>query len=146
MYKIKITPNGERFLFNVEILLSEAQLKLIYDYETGGDDYAEIADSYRVMTHENYGVVSLNPSYDIGLGAAVNDYIALGFLLANHLPGHGKATLSDLWLHPFRITVPEITGVDFHNVECEIENQYTPITRVLVESNRDSSNNSFSTF
>jgi hypothetical protein len=138
MSKTQIKPTGERFLFHVEILLSEAQLRMMCEQE--GSDYDDLAIYYkRMWAEKDYGPVTLDPSFDIGLGANVNDYLSLGFLLANFLGSdpQTKVTPGDLWLHPFRHKLPVIHDVKFMNVDCEIETSFERITVALTSSGEE---------
>lgn len=138
MSKIQIKPTGERFLFHVEILLSEAQLRMMCEQE--GSDYDDLANYYKRMWAErDYGPVTLDPSFDIGLGANINDYLSLGFLLANFLGSdpQTKVNPADLWLHPFRHKLPVIQEVKYNEVDCEIKTSFQRITVALNSSGEE---------
>lgn len=131
MEKLTITP-GEKAIFSIDIALSEAQLKFLC--EIAGDyDYNYLANYY-VMTKENgYQSVTMDPSFDSGLGADINDALSLGFMLLNHLD-YGQRTKfkpEDLNYHPFSLKRPVIKSIETEMVDVEIISQYEPIQFAL---------------
>ena len=119
----------ERYLYNIEILLSEAQLKLLC--ETDGDLEYEYLETYKEMTVDNYDEpVTANPSFDMGMGADINDILSLGFMVYPFLYKQLKRiSLEDLNFHPFRCQAHIIEEVKSKLVDCEIKGTgYTPMT------------------
>lgn len=126
---MKINQNGEeREIYHIEIALTENQLKVLCEID--GDDEHDYLDSYKSMKADEYRVVTKDPSFDLGLGATINDILSLGFLFMKYLDYENKTSLGyeDLNWHPFRCKIPVVKEVNQEHVECEIlETGYKPI-------------------
>ena len=126
----------KQLVFNVEMKITEKALQLIMATNGGSTD---IRDYYEKLLARNYGIVTSDPSFDLGLGADINDIFSLGLMVLareNNLP----IELSDLSLHPFRIRLPKINNLEISQIEGEIiqqEYNYTPITMTICKNNQD---------
>lgn len=127
MDKLKITP-GKKHKFNIEIELSDRQLEIL-DIDSGGDGSS---GQFLAEAAVPYGPITINPSFDMGLGADINDILSLGFMVMAKERGY-PLELEDLSLHPFRIVAPQIEELKMKDLPCEIESEYIPMT-VAIDS------------
>lgn len=131
MSKLIINPD-EQLTFNVEIKLSVAQLKYLCKRE-GDDDLSTLVDLMS-MNNVEYGVVTSNPSFDLGLGADINDLLSQGFLFESHVFGkeiNYELNHDNVYYNPFRIKTWDIKKIDAELIDCEINTDYVPITQAL---------------
>ena len=95
----------EKYKFNIEIELSEAQLKMLC--EASGDMVHEYLEKYKVLTSDKEQILLNKYEWGMGLASDINDFLSVGFL---HLEGHGIETIpskEDLCFHPMRHTFPK---------------------------------------
>ncbi|MES2487580.1 MAG: hypothetical protein V4581_16740 [Bacteroidota bacterium] len=133
MGKLIITP-GEKFTFNIEIQLSQAQLAFLCRY--CGDEELESLESYKDMTTDKNYVVGINPSFHCGLGADINNLLSVGFMAEEKMQvqnGWMQPSLQpqDLAHHPFMIKIPVIREVIHDHIDCEVHAGFEPITFAL---------------
>lgn len=123
--KLKIKP-GKKHKFNIEINLSDRQLEIL-DIDSGGD--GSLA-RFMLELASPYGPVTVNPSFDCGLGADINDILSLGFMVLAKERGY-PLEFEDLFLHPFRIKATQIEELKIKDIDCEIVSEYIPMTVAL---------------
>lgn len=130
-----ITP-GPKKIFNVEVHLSEAQLKFMC--ECDGDEDFEYLEGYDDMVADGFeDPIDPDPSFNMGLGADINDIVSLGFLVMSKIyAGQIKTEikLEDLNFHAFRNRVPIIKSIEFDYTDCKIVHPYHMITAAIDSS------------
>lgn len=128
----KIIKEGAKFKFNIEIELSEQQLKWLCEY--GGDEDYDELEYYEQLTADNYDEpVTLDPTFDMGLGADINSILSYGFTVFQHLDPTMKTKLSDedLKYHPFMIKRFNIKSVEAELIDCQVETDFIPMTEAI---------------
>lgn len=121
------TETMKKTIFNIQIHLSEQQLKKLCELDGFGPE--EIESYYKTANQNPEYIYDDNPSYLNGLGASINDILSIGFAAMNAMKGYGELKLKkeDLHFHPFRYTYPEFTKVEFNEKEFENTSPYKPI-------------------
>ena len=102
---IKTQKTMKKYKFNIEIELSEAQLKMLC--ESSGDTVHEYLQDYKALTSDKEPILLNKYEYGMGLASDINDFLSVGFL---HLEGHGIETIpckEDLCFHPMRHSFPK---------------------------------------
>jgi len=127
----------QKTIFNIQIHLSEQQLKKLCELDGFGPEEIE---SYYELAKNNPGhVFDDNPHYSNSIGASINDILSLGFAIANAMGKNSKIQLEkeDLHFHPFRISYPEFTKVEYTNKPFVNTSQYEPLCYATSKSNTD---------
>lgn len=125
----KIIKEGPKIKFNIEIELSEQQLKWLCEY--GGDeDYDELEYYKELSAEEDDEPVTIHPSFAMGLGADINSILSYGFAVFQHLDPTMKTKLADedLKYHPFMIKRYDIKSVISELIDCEVETDFVMMT------------------
>ncbi|PXX96888.1 hypothetical protein DF185_19810 [Marinifilum breve] len=127
----------KKTVFNIQIHLSEQQLKKLCEIDGFGPE--EIESYYRMAKMNPGFAYDDNPSYQNGLGAMINDILSIGFSVMNAMEGYGemKVKKEDLHFHPFRYKYPVFT-----KVECELKDfvntsPYEPMEFALAEKPKE---------
>lgn len=122
--------------YNVEIKLTEEALKFIMNM---AGDSERLRGYYKEMEAEHYGVVTSNPSFDLGFGAEINDLLSIGMLVYSKIYAKeleiSELPLSELSLHPFRNKLPIFGKIDYLPIDGEIEeHDYQMMTTAVEKS------------
>ena len=123
---------SKKIRFNIEIDLSEQQLKYLCEY-SGDDEYNDL-DYYKDLSADNFDkVVTLNPSFCMGLGADINSILSVGFETLSKIDTEMKTKLlpEDLTYHPFMCKRNEIISIESKLIDCEVLTEYIPMTEAL---------------
>lgn len=122
---------GPKIKFNVEIELSEQQLKYLCEYS--GDDEYNYLESYKNLSIENFSKpISTNPSIYMGLGAEINSILSFGFESLSVIykkEMKTKLSESDLKYHPFMCKKNEIIAIESKLIDCRVESTMKPMTK-----------------
>ncbi|MFY0481428.1 hypothetical protein ACI6PS_02385 [Flavobacterium sp. PLA-1-15] len=131
---MKTIIEGEKYRFNIEIDLSEQQLKFLCEY--AGDDNYEHLFAYKNLTANGTDKpVTIHPSFAMGLGADINSILSLGFEALSLMDSEIKTKFSesDLKYHPFMCKRNEIISIESNLIDCEVLSSIKPITQALDE-------------
>ena len=111
--------------FQVEIGLSEKALALVL--HSSGLEVEDLVH-YDGMQADRYQVVSMNPNFDLGFGADLNDFLAMGLLVYAKENGL-DIDLGDLPFHPYRCQLPVLESMDLQHIDGEIvQDRYVMMT------------------
>lgn len=124
---------GPKIKFNIEIELSEQQLKWLC--EDSGDEEYEYLDAYKELSVEfDDKPCTIHPSFAMGLGADINDILSVGFetLAIIHKDDmKTKLSESDLKYHPFMCKRNQIISIESKLIDCKVLTSIEPITKAL---------------
>jgi len=129
---MKTIIEGEKIKFNIEIELSEQQLKFLTEY-SGDDDY-QFLDVYKELAADKIDKpVTIHPSFAMGLGADINSILSVGFEALSIMDSEMKTKLSesDLKYHPFMCKRNQILSIESKLIDCEVLSTISPITQAL---------------
>lgn len=123
---------GPKIKFNIEIELSEQQLKYLCEY-AGDEEYEDLEHYIALSADECETPVSIHPSFCMGLGADINSILSIGFEALSIIDSEMKTKLSssDLKHHPFMIKRNEIISIESKLIDCEVLSTIAPITKAL---------------
>ena len=123
---------GPKIKFNIEIELSEQQLKYLCEY-AGDEDYEDLKHYIALSANECESTVSIHPSFCMGLGADINSILSMGFETLSIIDTEMKTKLSesDLKYHPFMCKRNEIISIESKLIDCDVLSTIAPITKAL---------------
>jgi hypothetical protein len=123
---------GPKIKFNIEIELSEQQLKYLCEY-AGDEEYNDLKYYIALSSNECEDIVSIHPSFCMGLGADINSILSVGFETLTVIDTQMKTKLSesDLKYHPFMCKRNEIVSIESKLIDCDVLSAIAPITKAL---------------
>lgn len=126
---------GPKIKFNIEVELSEQQLKWLCEY-SGDDEYVHL-DAYKELSADVCDKpCTIDPSFAMGLAADLNDILSVGFETLSIIDKDElktKLSESDLKYHPFTLKRNQIISIKSKLIDCEVISSFDPITKALDE-------------